>query len=120
MSETKTDQINYSTSSLSSGEKQTLEEYKKLADQLSTLKHELTVLNNKIDLQKAIDSATKATNTTGERQQEARKNLIAQLRALEQTLSMFGTLFKSSVYKILMNSEDKIEDNNVDGGNTKN
>ncbi len=120
MADTQTNEIHYSTGSLSSVEKQILDEYKKLAEQLSTLKHELTELNNKIDLQKAIDSATRATTTTDERQEEAKKDFIVQLRALEQTLSMFGTLFKSSVYKIFINNEENIENGDLHNGDTEN
>ncbi|KAF6013730.1 hypothetical protein HII13_000977 [Brettanomyces bruxellensis] len=75
MADAQIDEIHYPTGSLSSVEKQILDEYKKLAEQLSTLKHELTELNNKIDLQKAIDSATRATTTTDEKQEEAKRTL---------------------------------------------
>ncbi|KAF6015939.1 hypothetical protein HII12_000502 [Brettanomyces bruxellensis] len=120
MADAQIDEIHYPTGSLSSVEKQILDEYKKLAEQLSTLKHELTELNNKIDLQKAIDSATRATTTTDEKQEEAKKDFIVQLRALEQTLSMFGTLFKSSVYKIFINNEENIENGGLHNGDTEN
>lgn len=120
MADAQIDEIHYPTGSLSSVEKQILDEYKKLAEQLSTLKHELTELNNKIDLQKAIDSATRATTTTDEKQEEAKKDFIVQLRALEQTLSMFGTLFKSSVYKIFINNEENIENGDLHNGDTEN
>lgn len=120
MADAQIDEIHYPTGSLSSVEKQILDEYKKLAEQLSTLKHELTELNNKIDLQKAIDSATRATTTTDKKQEEAKKDFIVQLRALEQTLSMFGTLFKSSVYKIFINNEENIENGGLHNGDTEN
>ncbi|QOU23108.1 hypothetical protein BRETT_003299 [Brettanomyces bruxellensis] len=120
MADAQIDEIHYPTGSLSSVEKQILDEYKKLAEKLSTLKHELTELNNKIDLQKAIDSATRATTTTDEKQEEAKKDFIVQLRALEQTLSMFGTLFKSSVYKIFINNEENIENGGLHNGDTEN
>ncbi|VEU20985.1 DEKNAAC101903 [Brettanomyces naardenensis] len=92
---------------LSPLEKQTLDQYQLLADQLATLKDEIESVNNEIDLQRAIDSSTKLTTAelSAEERKRTQEDLLGQLRSLESTLSTVGTLFKSSVYKILVNGE---------------
>lgn len=87
-------------------EKRTLEQYKLLSDQLKTLNNDLGNMNNQLDLQPAIKDATKLPLQTGEERKMTEQDLISQLRSLESTLSMVGTLFKSSVYKILMIGQD--------------
>lgn len=96
--------VDYSqVESLTPLERHTLEEYQRLASQMVSLRDELTSLNERIDLQPAIDGAGAlmgAREATSDETQKAQTSLMEQLRTLENAMSVMSTLFRSSVYKL--------------------